>query len=296
MTLGEMAEEDLLAHLFPRARVSAGVRVGVGDDCAVVGAAGRKLLQVLKTDCVVEGVHFEKTARPSDVGWKAMARPLSDFAAMSARPRFALVTIVLPRETTLVWTAALYRGLRKAAAAFDVAIVGGETSSTAGPATIVVALAGEVEVGRQTLRSGGRVGDAIYVTGTLGGSIRGRHLRFMPRVAEARWLTRHFAISAMMDLSDGLGADLPRLAKASGVGFAVHPDSIPRTRGCSIDATWNDGEDFELLFTIAADAAARLERRWKKQWPLKLTRIGALTAKQLKQTHVRRGFDHFAKR
>ena len=127
----------------------------------------------------------------------------------------------------------LYAGLRDAAKKFDVQIVGGETSATHGLAVISVSVCGEVEKDRWVSRSGGRVGDLLFVTGRLGGSIRSRHLRFVPRIEESRWLTQNFSIHAMMDLSDGLGADLPRLARASRVGFEVEESAIPRHRGCS---------------------------------------------------------------
>ena len=134
-----------------------------------------------------------------------MARPLSDFAAMSGVPRFALVTLIVPEERALDWAKKLYRGLEKAARAFRVAIVGGETSNIKGPAVISVGLSGFVERSRWVSRDGGKAKDELFVTGRLGGSLCGRHLKFMPRIEEARWLTERFPIHAMMDLSDGLG-------------------------------------------------------------------------------------------
>lgn len=291
MKLRELGESRLLVKLLPDTPRPRDVVVGIGDDCAVVEPARGGRLVLLKTDCVVEGIHFTNSARAADVGWKAMARPLSDFAAMSGLPRFALITMILSPEVTVSWTTALYRGLRKAAAQFDVAIVGGETSSTRGPATIVVAVAGEVERQRRVLRIGGRAGDQIFVTGKLGGSMRGRHLRFQPRIAESRWLTEHFPIRCMIDLSDGLGADLPRLAKASGVGFELDEKKVPRNRGCSVDQAINDGEDYELLFAIAPESADDLERGWRERWKLKLTRIGVLTTAATQP--VATGYDHF---
>lgn len=296
MTLRALGETRLLAKLLPAGPPTPGVIVGPGDDCAVVepSRGGKQVL--LKTDCVVEGVHFRRSARPAEVGWKAMARPLSDFAAMSGVPRFALITIILSPNTTVAWTAAVYRGLQKAANAFDVAIVGGETSSTRGPATIVVALAGEVEQRRRVLRSGGRAGDRLFVTGRLGGSIGGRHLRFQPRIAESRWLTAHFRIHAMIDLSDGLGADLARLATASGAGYELNASAIPRHRGCSVEQAIGDGEDYELLFAVSRNDADKLERRWRKEWKLKLTRVGELTRNVKIRADLRSGYDHFKQR
>ena len=296
MKLRELGEARLIAKLLPRGRLKSDVIVGPGDDCAIVKLPRGGKLVLLKTDCVVEDVHFTNSTRPADVGWKAMARPLSDFAAMSGVPRFALITIILSPDVSVAWITAVYRGLRKAAASFGVAIVGGETSSTLGPATIVVAVAGEVESRRRVLRGGGKAGDQLFVTGTLGGSNRGRHLRFQPRIPESRWLTDHFAIHAMMDLSDGLGADLPRLAGASDVGYELNANAIPRNRGCSVEQAMGEGEDYELLFAISPSDADKLQRVWRKRWKLKLTRIGALTARRRAQAIAGSGYDHFQRR
>jgi thiamine-monophosphate kinase len=211
------------------------------------------------------------------VGWKAMARTLSDFAAMAGLPQFALVTLVVSADCETRWVKEIYRGLHRAADRFAVAIVGGETSRTDGPAMVSVAVVGTVEEDRWVSRAGGKVGDALFVTGKLGGSIDGKHLNFTPRIAEARWLSANFSIHAMMDLSDGLGADLPRLAAASGVGFAIEEKALPRKRGCSVDAAINDGEDYELLFAIAPNDASSLQAKWRRKFSgLALTRIGVL--------------------
>src|SRR5262249_45185593 len=161
-----------------------------------------------------EGVHFEKKENPARVGWKALCRAVSDIAAMGGLPRHALVTIAVAREVKMAWLRGLYAGLRAAARRLGVSIVGGETSRSPGRAVMSVALTGEVERLRCVTRAGGRAGDFLFVTGRLGGSLAAKHLDFIPRLAEARWLTANFRIRAMMDLSDGLGADLPRLAKA----------------------------------------------------------------------------------
>ena len=294
MNLRELGEERLLEQLRGLLQRNRGVIVGAGDDCAVVHGSGSRLL-VLKTDCVVEHVHFTSDATPRSVGWKAMGRPLSDFAAMSALPEFALVTLIVPPTTELRWVRELYAGLEKAAHAFDVVIVGGETSATRGPISISVALTGSVESDRWVARSAGETGDDLFVTGRLGGSIRGKHLRFRPRIAESRWLTEHFRLHAMMDLSDGLGADLPRLARASNVGFELLRSKVPRTRGCSIAEAIGDGEDYELLFAISARDGEKLQVKWRKQFPtLPLTRIGRLTDKPANCLPILSGYDHFA--
>ena len=219
LSLADLGEDRLLQRIVAGLPSTSGVIAGAGDDCAVVRFGARDKLLLLKTDCVVAGVHFTSDAKPSDVGWKAMARPLSDFAAMSGLPQFALVTLIAPAKTSSRWIAQLYRGMAKAARMFEVAIVGGETSRTEGPLAVSVSITGAVENNRWVGRAGGKSNDELFVTGQLGGSIRGKHLRFVPRIHEARWLTEQFSIRAMMDLSDGIGADLPRLARASGAGF-----------------------------------------------------------------------------
>ena len=295
MKLRELGEDRLIAQLVARLESRREVIVGPGDDCAVLAGTKREELLLLKTDCVVEGVHFLPDEKPGAIAWKAMMRTLSDFAAMSGIPQYTLVTLIAPAESEGRWMKQLYQGLRRAAARFKVAIVGGETSSTRGPIVVSISAAGSVEKGRCVLRSGGENGDLLYVTGRLGGSVRKRHLNFVPRLKEARWLTQHFRIHAMMDLSDGLGADLPRLANASAVGFEIDEKTLPRTRGCSIAQAINDGEDYELLFALSPNDAAALERKWRKKFMrLSLTRIGHLTRRPSPVTHRSfHGYTHF---
>ncbi len=295
MKLAGYGEDRLVSELTRALATDENVRVGVGDDCAVIGPRSAKMWQLLKTDCLVEGVHFSPDADPKKIGWKAMARALSDLAAMGGLPRYALVTIGAPPSENVSRLKAIYAGLKLAARRFDLRIVGGETSRA--PALfLAVTLTGEVERARCVTRSGGRAGDLLYVTGKLGGSIRGRHLDFTPRLAEARWLTENFRLRAMMDLSDGLGADLPRLARASGVGFEIFENKIPRHRGCTVRDAIRDGEDYELLFSISPRDGVGLESRWQKKFPkLDLTRIGKLTNRKSKiENRKSNGFDHFA--
>src|SRR6476469_5207242 len=263
MKLREVGEDRLLEKLLRHLPRGRGVIVGVGDDCAVVESGERGRFTLLKTDCLVEGIHFAADSRPQDVGWKAMARPLSDFAAMSGLPQFALVTLIVPSQRDVTWVTRLYRGIEKAARKFEVAVVGGETSNIKGPAVISISVTGFVEQDRWVGRTGGKPGDELFVTGRLGGSLRGRHLKFVPRIAESRWLTKNFRIHAMMDLSDGLGSDLPRLARASGVGFELEQNALPRNRGCTIRQAIADGEDYELLFAMAPKDSRPLLTRWR---------------------------------
>jgi thiamine-monophosphate kinase len=271
------------------------VFAGSADDCAIVEAPRSKKYLVLKTDCVVEGVHFLRGTNASDVGWKAMMRPLSDFAAASAVPQFALITLIVPEQTEVAWVQGLYRGLRQAANRFKVSIVGGETSNTPGPIAISVSVIGFVEKLRAASRRGGRSGDDLFVTGRLGGALRRKHLKFVARIVESRWLTKNFSIHAMIDLSDGLGADLPRLARASKVGFDIELENLPVAHGATIDNAISEGEDYELLFAVSPRDRNSLERQWQRKFPrLLLTRIGSLNRKsQIANRKLPRGYVHF---
>ena len=292
MKLSRVGEDALLALLLRRLPQS---RSLIGDDCAVVKFRGAQNLLVLKTDCVVERTHFQSTTNPELVGWKAMMRPLSDFAAVSAVPQFALITLIVPAATSTSWVKRLYRGLQRAASKFDVAIVGGETSATRGPAAVSVSISGFVENNRSVSRAGGKKSDDLFVTGRLGGSLRGKHLKFVPRIKESRWLTKNFRVHAMMDLSDGLGADLPRLARASKLGFKIDKEKLPLALGATINNAISDGEDYELLFAISPRDRQRLEKSWRKEFPrLPLTRIGSfLHPSSFNLQPLRRGYVHF---
>jgi thiamine-monophosphate kinase len=295
MNLREIGEDRLLGRLLPGLPLAKAVVNGPGDDCAVVETPGRGNFLVLKTDCVVAGVHFLPITDALDVGWKAMMRPLSDFAATSALPQFALITLIAPKQTKIEWVERLYRGLRRAAKRFKVSIVGGEMSSTPGPVAISVSVAGFVERDRWVSRRGGKVGDDLFVTGRLGGATKQKHLKFVPRIAESRWLTGNFPIHAMMDLSDGLGADLPRLAKASRVGFTIEIENLPLARDAAIDKAISEGEDYELLFAISRRDRNRLEQEWRKKFrKLPLTRIGRLNPQSaIRNLQLKGGYVHF---
>ena len=293
--LGGVGEDALIASLLGGLPIPRGVTAGAGDDCAIVESPGNKNLLVLKTDCVVEKIHFAPATDPIRVGWKAMMRPLSDFAALSAVPQFALITLIVPVIRSTSWVKKLYRGLQRAGSRFDVGIIGGETSATRGPSVISVSVSGFVEKGRWISRDGGKNGDDLFVTGRLGGSLRGKHLRFVPRINESRWLTKNFSVHAMMDLSDGLGADLPRLAAASKLGLKIDMEKLPLARGAKIDDAISDGEDYELLFATSPRDRKRLQRDWHKEFPrLRLTRIGSLNRKsKIENPKLRSGYVHF---
>jgi thiamine-monophosphate kinase len=286
-----MNEFELIARLTKSLPTNQNVLVGAGDDCAVLdlGVPGKLLL--FKTDAVVEGIHFAQGTPPEKVGHKALARCLSDIAAMAGTPTVALVTIGLPQKFDVKFVEAVYRGISVLAERYGVAIAGGETTANPGRIFISLALLGTVARGKQILRSGAKAGDAIFVTGELGGSRAGKHLEFEPRLAEARWLAEHFPIHAMIDLSDGLAGDLRHLLKASGAGAELLKTAVPVSRAAKLQARAGslakpaftaalaEGEDFELLFTTAGSDAVKLLDTWQKRFPgLKLSCVGKIVA------------------
>jgi thiamine-monophosphate kinase len=286
-----MTEFELIARLKPTLPTNAEVVVGAGDDCAVLACGDPERDLLLKTDAVVEGIHFTKETPPEKVGRKALARCLSDIAAMAGTPSAAVVTLGLPKDYSVTVVEKIYAGLGELARAHGVAIVGGETTTSPERLFLSVALTGYVAKGKAILRSGARAGDALFVTGELGGSLAGKHLDFEPRLAEACWLAKHFNVHAMLDLSDGLAGDLRHLLQPAGLGAELGQEVIPVSRAAKLAArertsakppalaALTDGEDFELLFAVAAAAAVRLKDAWKEQFPkLKLTCIGKLTA------------------
>jgi thiamine-monophosphate kinase len=247
-------------------------------------------LLLFKTDAVVEGIHFTRDAAAEKIGHKALARCLSDIAAMAGTPTAALITLALPKEFDPGFISAIYDGMSVLGRRHGVASVGGETTTNPERMLISVALLGTVPRGKAVLRSGAEAGDAIFVTGELGGSLAGKHLQVEPRLAEARWLAENFKIHAMLDISDGLAGDLRHILKASHVGAELLSSAIPISREARLAsksessaktpllAALTDGEDFELLFTLASRDAVPLLDAWNKQFPqLKLSCIGKIT-------------------
>lgn len=293
-TLKDLGEDELVRRLIDGLPLGKRTLVGPGDDCAVLATVDPKRHQLFKTDCIIERVHFLPDAAPSKIGWKALCRCISDIAAMGGCPTEAVVTIAAPADTPWQRLKGLYAGLRKAAEAYGVGLVGGETSSvpSGAPMFISVAMLGDVESNRLVTRSGGKDGDLVFVTGKLGGSIGGWHLNFTPRLEQARWLAQHAKPTAMMDLSDGIAKDLPRLAEASGVGFELFPEALPKNRNCTMEQAMCDGEDYELLFTVGEKDAAKLVEKWNVKFPtLPLTQVGKLGEEDYSE--LMGGWDHF---
>lgn len=286
-----MKEFELIARLTKNLPTNKTVLTGAGDDCAVLDLGVADKLILFKTDAVVEGIHFTRETPPEKVGRKALARCLSDIAAMAGTPVAALVTIGLPESFEVGFVEKIYDGLNACAEKFGVAIAGGETTTNPGGIFISIALLGTVARGKQILRGGAKIGDAIFVTGELGGSLAERHLDFEPRLAEARWLAEHFPIHALMDVSDGLAGDLRHILNAGKVGAEILKPAVPISRAAkaaakksstaktAFAAALTDGEDFELLFTIASKNAVKLMDEWKKNFPgLRLSCIGKIVA------------------
>ncbi|MDB6016938.1 MAG: Thiamine-monophosphate kinase [Pedosphaera sp.] len=309
-----MNEFELITQLTRSLPTNKSVVVGPGDDCAVLDLGLPDRLLLFKTDAVVEGIHFTPDTPPEQIGHKALARCLSDIAAMAGTANSALITLALPRKFDSDRVEKIYAGMNALARRYDVAIVGGETTVNPERMLVSVALLGTVARGKCVLRSGALAGDAIYVTGELGGSLAGRHLEFEPRLAEARWLADHFSLHAMIDLSDGLAGDLRHVLKASHVGAELLATAIPVSRSARaaskaessaktpLLAALTDGEDFELLFTVASRDAVPLLDAWKQAFPkVKLSCIGKITSGEgitLRDQHGARklaahGYIHF---
>src|SRR5258708_2685972 len=231
-----MNEFELISRLTRSLPTNKSVVVGAGDDCAVLDVGIPDRLLLFKTDAVVEGIHFTPDTPPEKIGHKALARCLSDIAAMAGTPVAALITLALPRDFAAAFVAAIYDGMNALARRHGVAIVGGETTSNPGGLLISVALLGWAPRGKAVLRSGAEVGDAIFVTGELGGSLAAKHLEFEPRLAEARWLAQHFSLHALIDLSDRLAGDLRHILKASRVGAELFSSAIPISRAARLAA------------------------------------------------------------
>lgn len=269
-------EFDYIAWLRARTPADPRVLLGPGDDCAILAPPGRDLL--VTTDMLMDGTDFVvAVVGPRRAGRKAMAANLSDIAAMAGKPVAAVVSVALPvsdaspkRPETRHFAEQLYLGLRDAADAFGVPIVGGDTNSWAGPLVVSVTVLGEATGRGPVRRSGARPGDWVFVTGPLGGSILGHHLAFTPRVREAQALHAAVELHAMCDISDGLAADLNHILEESRCGAVLVAEAIPvspaavelsRTSGKTpLPHALGDGEDFELVFAVSSADGERLLR------------------------------------
>jgi len=260
-------ERELIAWLRGRLPSHPLLRLGPGDDAAVLEWSGRDNC-VVTVDMVTDGVDFRLgDIDPRRAGRKALAVNLSDAAAMAAVPRAAVVALVLPRGAGYELAVELYEGMLPLAERYDVVIAGGDTNSWDGPLAIAVTLIGELTHRGPLVRSGARPEDVILVTGAFGGSRLGKHLDFEPRLNEARILHQRYDLDAGMDVSDGLAIDLSRMASESACGACVRFANVPidpaaeqwateLADGSSpLDHALGDGEDFELLLAASPEVA-----------------------------------------
>ncbi|HKY62275.1 MAG TPA: thiamine-phosphate kinase [bacterium] len=326
-TLHSLGEFGLIERVRRRLPPSSGWKVGIGDDAAVLQLSPRHY-QLFTEDLLVEGVHFRRgsPAEWRDLGWKSLAVNLSDLAAMGGRPLGAVVGLALPKKAKVAELDAFYRGLAEASRRYRCPIVGGDTNASPAGATIAVAVLGESRQ-KPLLRSGARPGDTLWVSGELGTAALGwmaiqkgiggaaqpfrrRHARPGPRLEWGEKLARSGMVSAALDLSDGLAGDLVHLARASGVGFEVDIDLLPKSRAftrlCQNLKFEEErlllagGEDYELLFTVRRGAERRFQE-YCRRYRLKVTRIGKAKKSQKLAWHrsgkkiavVWRGYRHF---
>ena len=305
------SESEILTHIRRWTR-SPRAPYGIGDDAALVRPAKGKT-QAITTDFLVEGVDFKKRDDPALVGRKTLAVNLSDLAAMGAKPRHALLYLAFPQRTPARSIRQFFKGWSALARKYHIEVIGGDLSRGKEWMSGAV-LMGERPASSNFLRSGAKAGDSLWVTGTLGGSILGKHFQFEPRVGEAIFLSEHFPISSCIDLSDGLGQDLPRLLEASRKGAHIFLNAIPvstAARRLSLGSgkspirhAFQDGEDFELLFTAGSNCDRRLLKAWKTKFRTPLAKIGVITPGRKVRffrggkeaslsSQLLKGYDHF---
>jgi thiamine-monophosphate kinase len=284
-----------IARRFPRVPAHK-LRLGIGDDAAL-WKPKPGFVSILTSDWFLEGPHFLRERHPPDsVGWKCLARAASDIAAMGGTPRCFLLNLAVPADATGKWLRGFLGGLRRAARSLDCVLAGGDTTRSK-RILISVTVIGEILEGQEVLRSGARPGDLLYVSGTLGEAEHGlrllrksrgkvnpknmamrKHLYPQPRVGLGRWLAERKLVTAMMDISDGLSSDLPRLCAASGIRALVDPGKLPLMRGIDLESArhlaLHGGDDYELLFTASPRKAELLPAKFRE---LRLTPIGEIT-------------------
>jgi thiamine-monophosphate kinase len=288
--------------------------LGIGDDAALFSPT-RGCETVLTCDWFLEGIHFLRDKHPADaVGWKCLARAASDIAAMGGQPRCFLLSLALPETHAGRWLRTFLGGLRRASRKLKCPLAGGDMTQHC-QVLINITVLGEVRSGHALLRSGARPGDILYVSGRLGEADLGlqalrnsrgvgpndptlrKHFFPEPRIAIGRWLAESRFATAMMDLSDGLSTDLPRLCKASRVGARIHASRIPFARVPKwnqakkvdvVSLALNGGDDYELLFTVSPHRARRVPHSYQD---VALTAIGEITAERTLRLISRHGIE-----
>lgn len=257
MRLKEIGEFGLIKRFQGKIKNDSSVIKGSGDDCAVLKLDDDNY-QLFTCDMIIEGVDFAKTDSLKLVGRKALAVSISDIAACAGIPKHAVVALGLPKNMRVRQVDLLAKGLFDLAKEFKINIVGGDISAS-DKLVIDVSMLGKVEKDKLCLRSGAKAGDIIMVTGSFGGSIKGKHFKFTPRLKEARFLTDNFKINSMIDVSDGLIQDLGHILEQSRAGAVLYGSLIPLSRQAknAQDALCS-GEEFELLFTVSRVQASKI--------------------------------------
>jgi thiamine-monophosphate kinase len=330
-TIADLGEQAVIQRIIRRLAMPAWVEVGPGDDAAVIiPARGRR--EVLTTDTLVDGVHFDQAFVPPDaIGHRALAVNVSDLAAMGAEPRAALLSLALPGGMAASALDGFADGFLRHAEFHRMTLLGGNITRTPGPFVISVTAIGTVHPRRSLTRAGARPGDGVYVTGYLGDAAAGlamlrasgaagaatsgegcagRYLRPEPRVRAGLQLAHHGAASSCIDLSDGLADGVRQIASASGVGMTIDADALPlsdearqwqaRAGTDALSAALSGGDDYELLFTVRPRHRGRLRGAHRRIGDLPITRIGVVTRtpelvlRDAAGTHeLPRGFEHF---
>jgi thiamine-monophosphate kinase len=287
-------EDEITAWFAEQSKLDpAKFPIGIGDDMAQIQLS-KDCSVLITTDMLLDGVHFDLSSTSlEDIGYKAMAVSLSDCAAMATQPICAVVAVAMPKGYGGDELKQLHRGIVEAGEKYDCKLIGGDITAWKknDPFAINVTMLSR-PITQVVKRSTAKVGDCICVTGTLGGSVKGKHLRFEPRIKEAIKLTEITTINSMMDISDGLSTDLNRICKASKVGAIIESNLIPVSEIAGktenpLNSALNDGEDFELLFTVSQSGYETLQKKWNEK--VAITRIGQITDTQQLQIKDRAG-------